>query len=126
MVLIPALESYAVEKCADSPPNWIVDTLIEAGISHDMALRILEEMYYRDELPFQGANRKKIVRDAIYVAEKWFATAARTGRGLGSFRAEWVIETLEKFKMEGGRSGWGERENIDRLLADIRRRLVAH
>lgn len=92
-------------------------------MTHDVILRILEEICYRDELPFQGAARRKIVRDAVYLVERWFSSAARTGRGLSGFRTEWALETLEKFKNEGGRTGWGERERIDRLLADIRRRM---
>ncbi|KAG0137775.1 hypothetical protein HOY82DRAFT_647199 [Tuber indicum] len=80
--LVQLLEIYANEHQSNvSAPTWVVDHLLEAGIPAELMLRILDEMYCRDKVPFQGTVRRRLVRDTAYVAEWWFTHAVLRGGG---------------------------------------------
>lgn len=110
------------------PPTWVIDTLLDAGIPHDVLLRILDDMFWRDEPPFHGSTRRRLVRDAVWTAEKWFYESlkgrsyagGRTALGAG-FKPEAVIQILEKYT---GVDLQQERENVEKLVSDIRRRFL--
>lgn len=120
--LVPLLEIYAYENQRDvGPPTWVVDTLCEAGILPETILRILDEMFWRDEIPFKGTSRRRLVRDAVYVVEKWFAAAVRKGAEKG-MRTERVKGTLVGF-LGAIPDTWADKERIMNLVAEIEKRM---
>lgn len=120
--LVPLLEIYAYEHQRDTGPHgWVVDAFIEAGIQEETLLRVLEEMFWRDEVPFRGAARKRLLGDAVYVAEKWWTNVVKRTGGQG-FRADSVGQSLKGMAASIPRGL--EAERIERLLADVRRRGV--
>ncbi|KAF3924754.1 hypothetical protein AA313_de0209947 [Arthrobotrys entomopaga] len=131
--LVPMLEVYAVENVPDTMhTSWVPQTFLDAGVSAELLLRIIDGMFYRDEVPFNGSNRKKLVRDAVYVAEKWFRSALkkRTKTNLfgggdqieGGFKRQYVVTTLERYKgILTGPSDEAMKEKLERLLIEIRR-----
>ena len=120
--LVPLLEIYAYEHQRDTGPHgWVVDAFIEAGIQEETLLRVLEEMFWRDEVPFRGAARKRLLGDAVYVAEKWWTNVVKRTGGQG-FRADSVSQSLKGMAASIPRGL--EAERIERLLADVRRRGV--
>lgn len=119
--LVTLLEIYAYENQRDvGPPNWVVDALCDSGILPETILRILDEMFWRDEIPFQGTSRRRLVRDAAYVVEKWLAAAMRKGdKGM---RTDMVKSTLVGF-LSATSDTWSEKERILVLVADIEKRM---
>ncbi|KAI5811602.1 Non-repetitive/WGA-negative nucleoporin C-terminal-domain-containing protein [Peziza echinospora] len=140
--LVPLLETYALERQRDiGPPTWIMDSLLEAGVQPDILLRVLDDMYWRNEIPFQGSTKRRLVRDAVFVAEKWFYGSLKGARGVGGsggslsigsgsgvggapsgFRSEFVVAILEGYLNNGLEVG-PERQRLERLLGEIRRRM---
>ncbi|KAK6340747.1 hypothetical protein TWF696_009071 [Orbilia brochopaga] len=131
--LVPMLEIYAAENVPDTMhSSWVPQTFLDAGVSAELLLRILDGMFYRDEVPFSGSNRKKLVRDAVYVADKWFRSALkRRGKTTlfgggeqveGGFKKQYVITTLERYKaILSGPADEAIREKLERLLIEIKR-----
>lgn len=125
--MVPLLETYALEKQRDiGPPTWVVDTLLEAGVQPEVLLRILDDMFWRNEIPFQGPARRKLIRDAVFVAEKWFYASLKGGRGVGGgvslgFKADMVIEMLANY-LQSGHFEPGDRDRLERLLFEMKRR----
>ena len=76
--LVPMLERYSVEfQNGVGPETWVMDTLIDIGVPFESLYSVLEGMFYNDEAPFQGKNRRYLARDILYVAEKWFQDSSR-------------------------------------------------
>ena len=114
-----------------------MDSLLEAGVQPDIHLRILDDMYWRNEIPFQGSAKRRLVRDAVFVAEKWFYASLKGSRGIGGsggsgsigaggapngFRSELVVGMLEAYLRNGLEVG-PERQRLERLIGEIRRRM---
>ncbi|GFG06808.1 probable nucleoporin C890.06 [Aspergillus udagawae] len=78
--LLPMLERYALEHQRDvGPPTWIVDLFLDLGVAHETIYAVLEAMYYTDEAPFHGSNRKFIAKDLLYLIEVWYHETVRLG-----------------------------------------------
>ena len=83
--LVPLLERYAFESQRGiGPATWVVDTFLDLQVPRETLFYTLEGMLYNDEAPFHGANRRIIADDMLYVAQRWYAETARTGRVFGS------------------------------------------
>lgn len=129
--LVPLLETYALTKQRNiGPRTWVMDSLLDAGVPHDVLLRILDDMFWRNEEPFQGNTRKILVLDAVWVADKWYSESlkgrsyagGRTAMGAG-FKPEAVVQMLEAYLRSGVDFGL-EAEVVERLVSDIRRRFT--
>ncbi|KAL7276341.1 hypothetical protein RUND412_000680 [Rhizina undulata] len=122
--LVPLLEAYAYEHQRDvGPPTWVVDALLDAGIPHETLVRILDDMFYRDEVPFRGTARRRLIRDVIYVIERWVQSAVRVGRGgalEGGFKKEFVEGVLQGYGRVAGDSV--DRDRLIWVLEEVRRR----
>lgn len=113
------------------PPSWVVDTLLDAGVSHDVLLRILDDMFWRNEVPFEGNSRRRLVRDAVFTADKWFSESlkgrsfggARTTIGSG-FKPEAVVQLLEAYLRSGVEFGPEIKSKLERLVNDIKRKYL--
>jgi hypothetical protein len=127
------LENYAIEKAPESmESSWVPQTFLDAGVSPELLLRILDGMFFRDEIPFKGAQRKHLVRDAVYVAEKWF-NIARKKRGKatifggaggidgleGGFKKQMVSNMLDNYRKLPG-LGQGLSERLERLANEVK------
>ena len=74
------LETYAHEhQRGVGPPRWVIDTFLAASVPYGALLPVLEAMFYNDEPPFTGRNRRYIADDILYVCQKWFEEDARGG-----------------------------------------------
>ena len=75
------LERYAVEfQNGVGPETWVMDTLIDVGVPFESLYSVLETMFYNDEAPFQGKNRRYIANDIVYVIRLW---SQNRNRGAG-------------------------------------------
>ncbi|OGM50874.1 non-repetitive nucleoporin [Aspergillus bombycis] len=95
--LLPMLERYALEhQRGVGPATWVVDLFLDLGVAHETLYTVLESMYYTDEAPFHGTNRKYIAKDLLYLIEHWFHDTVRLGGTVfgSDVVAERVTETL--------------------------------
>ncbi|PTU17893.1 hypothetical protein P175DRAFT_0445042 [Aspergillus ochraceoroseus IBT 24754] len=78
--LLPMLERYALEhQRGVGPPTWVIDVFLDLGVAHETIYSVLESMYYTDEAPFHGSNRKLIAKDLLYLIQHWFHDTVRLG-----------------------------------------------
>ena len=81
--VVPILERYALEnQNGVGPETWVVDTFVQVDVPLESLFSALESMFYNDEAPFQGRNRRYIANDLVYVVNLWFKDSSR---GRGSF-----------------------------------------
>ncbi|KAL5001002.1 Non-repetitive/WGA-negative nucleoporin C-terminal-domain-containing protein [Aspergillus recurvatus] len=94
-ILLPMLERYALEHQRNvGPPTWVIDTFFDLGVPHETIYSVLESMYYTDEAPFHGSNRKIIARDLLYTIEHWFHDTVRLGGVV--FGSDLIAERVEE------------------------------
>lgn len=96
-IILPLLERYSLEhQRGVAPATWIVDLFFDLGVAHESLYGVLESMFYIDEAPFHGANRKYIAKDLLYVVEQWFRDTVRLGGAVfgSDVVAERICETL--------------------------------
>lgn len=96
-ILLPMLERYALEyQRGVGPATWVVDLFLDLGVAHETVYAVLESMYYTDEAPFHGGNRKYVARDLLYLIEYWFHETVRLGGTVfgSDLVAERILETL--------------------------------
>jgi len=78
--LLPMLERYALEyQRGVAPPSWVIDLFLELEVPHEALLPVLEQLYYANEQPFQGKNRRVLATDVVYLIGKWFLESERSG-----------------------------------------------
>ncbi|KAJ5169220.1 Nucleoporin [Penicillium canariense] len=95
--LLPMLERYSMEfQRSVSTTHWVVDLFLDLGVAHDALFTVLEAMFYTDEAPFHGPNRRFIAIDLLYLLQGWFRESVRLGGMVfgGDSQAERVSETL--------------------------------
>jgi nuclear pore complex protein Nup155 len=120
--LIPLLEVYAYEHQRDEGPlGWVVDMFLDAGVTEERMLQVLEEMFWRNEIPFRGIARRRLFMDAVLVVEKWWSKVVKRGGGEG-FRPDAVCNTLRRMAQEVPQAR-EEIERTNRVVADIERRM---
>ena len=74
------LEKYAFEyQRGVGPATWVIDTFLDLQVPHETILPVLEAMFYNDEAPFQGRNRRYIANDMLYLIQRWFQDSGRGG-----------------------------------------------
>lgn len=96
-ILLPMLERYALEhQRGVGPATWVIDLFLDLGVAHETLYAVLESMYYTDEAPFQGSNKKYIAKDLLYLIEHWFHDTVRLGGVVfgSDLVAERILETL--------------------------------
>jgi nuclear pore complex protein Nup155 len=101
--LLPLLERYAFEFQQDvGPKTWVIDTFLDLKVPCETLFSVLEGMYYVDEAPFQGNNKRFIAEDMIYVARRWYEDTCRSGHVLGGDAvANEVLGSLETVMSNG-------------------------
>jgi len=120
--LIPLLERYAFEYQRDVGPNgWVVDAFREAGMPEQQIFTVLEDMFFREEVPFRGLAKRRILIDAVYLVERWLTKAVKRGGTTEGFRGQMVSETLKAMVAQLPAVG-PEADRVERILADVSRR----
>lgn len=104
--LLPILERYSLENQRGTSTStstsfapathWVIDLFLDLGVAFESLYAVLEAMYYTDEAPFQGANRRYIAADLVYLLQGWFNDSAQLGGMVfgSEAAAERVSETL--------------------------------
>ncbi|KZF25382.1 non-repetitive nucleoporin [Xylona heveae TC161] len=78
--LLPMLEKYAFEfQRGVGPSSWIVDSFLDLKVPYETLFSVLEGMFYNDEAPFQGRNRRYIANDLFYVIKRSYLESGRSG-----------------------------------------------
>ena len=78
--VLPTLERYAFEwQQGVGPETWVSDTFIDLAVPFETLLEVLENMFYADEAPFSGKNRRVIGNEILHVAEVWMRESLRGG-----------------------------------------------
>lgn len=79
-MLLPMLERYALEhQRGVGPATWVVDLFLDLEVPHETLYTVLEAMFYNDEAPFHGPNRRYIASDLLYLIQHWFHSTVRMG-----------------------------------------------
>ncbi|KAA8646885.1 hypothetical protein EYZ11_005975 [Aspergillus tanneri] len=102
--ILPMLERYALEhQRGVGPPTWVIDLFLDLSVAYETIYAVLESMFYVDEAPFHGSNRKYIAKDLLYLIERWFHDTVRLGGVVfGSDAvAERISETLVLLQQGG-------------------------
>lgn len=74
------LERYALEhQRGVGPATWVVDLFLDLEVPHETLYTVLEAMFYNDEAPFHGPNRRYIASDLLYLIQHWFHSTVRMG-----------------------------------------------
>lgn len=84
-VLLPLLEKYFLEhetQHGASTSTWVVDLFLDLNVAHETLYTSLEALFYNDEVPFHGENRKGIGKDLVYLIQRWFQDSVRVGGGV--------------------------------------------
>lgn len=121
--LVPLLERYSLEHQRHLQTHWVIDLFLGLGIPHESLYGVLEAIYYNDEAPFHGSNRRIIGADLLYLLEVWLAESTRPGGTVygSEAMAARVSETLMLV-----RNGGGSQDVVDRahyLLRTIAERV---
>ncbi|TGZ83606.1 nucleoporin-domain-containing protein [Ascodesmis nigricans] len=120
--LILLLEKYDQEFQKDvAPQGWVVKTMVDAGVKEETVLAVLEEMFHRDEPPFRGQARKRLLADAMICVDTWWAKILRGQRGREGFRELEVVNTLRSMASLVLARGGEEWEAVERLCSSIER-----
>lgn len=87
---------------------------------YETLLPVLESMFYNDEAPFQGRNRRVITQHILYVVQRWWARSSKSGKvPFGSEEnAVGIVELLRMLERQG-MLGDGELEDVRALKGGI-------
>lgn len=103
-ILLPMLEKYAFEhQRGIAPRQWAVEVFEKLQVPNEKIYAVLEAMFYNNEAPFHGPNRRLIANDIVWVAVHWFH---ETNQGRGQVfgtdaNAQQVDQTLDYVLQEG-------------------------
>ncbi|OLL21763.1 putative nucleoporin [Neolecta irregularis DAH-3] len=130
--LLPLLEKYFIEEQKDvSPPGWVPDVFLDAGVSHELVFSTLDELWERQEPPFQGKLALLLLaRDILHTAEKWLTASMRPGIGRADrpvFRNDIVLETLKRYSAMFTQHSGSARDlkvRIEKLAGIIRKNFL--
>ena len=102
--LLPMIERYAFEFQRNvGPAHWVIDVFLDVQVPYDVILSVLERMFYNDEAPFQGRNRKYIADDILYVCSRWYEETSRTvQQPFGGQATVAAVSKLLRLIMENG------------------------
>lgn len=103
--ILPLLEKYAFTQQRNvGPQTWVIDTLTQIGVPFETLFPVLEGMFYNDEQPFHGRNRKVIAEEILYVVTLWIQETSRGKERVlgGEQNAEAVSQMLLLLQQSGG------------------------
>lgn len=130
--LLPELCKYAVAYQQDATvgadPAWPVQLFLTLGVSHDMILRVLENVFDTQDYGFSGSVRNRIIELIVFVVNDWAAEIRRRGGGSkGSTIGPLVMDLLKRCDAalplpgQGSNPGGADLANIRRVLKALKR-----
>lgn len=119
--VLPLLETYAfTHQRGVGPQTWVVDVFLDLLVAHDQIVAVLESVFYNNEAPFVGRQRKWIAHDLVHVVDAWFNESTRGGGyAFGGVENAAMVQELLRVVEE---SGCLEREWMG-LAVDLRARI---
>jgi nuclear pore complex protein Nup155 len=64
--------------------TWPLEPFIKLGAPFEIMVATLEALWYAQEPPFDGRNRRLLVKWIIYLVETWYKESSRQGVPFGS------------------------------------------
>ncbi|KAF4583187.1 nucleoporin Nup157/170 [Ophiocordyceps camponoti-floridani] len=125
--LLPELCRYAVAYHQDATigadPTWPVQLFLALGVSHDMIVRVLENVFDTQDYGFSGNARNRVVELIVYVVSSWASEVRRRGGSdkggsMGPSVGELLTRCEDALPLPGQGSNGGGAD-----LADVRRAL---
>ncbi len=104
MSLVPMLLRYSYElQRGLGSPTWVMDLFIDIGFSYETLLSVLESMFYNDETPFEGRNRRIVGNNMVHVIKEWYLHCSRNNQRLfgSADNAATVAQTLAMLVQNG-------------------------
>ena len=80
-----------------------MDTFIDLQVPFESLVSALEEMFYNDEAPFQGRNRRLVANDLVYTIGQWYKASNRGAEVVfgGEDNAENISQLLRVLLQSG-------------------------
>ncbi|KAI4194602.1 MAG: hypothetical protein LQ346_003637 [Caloplaca aetnensis] len=102
--LLPMLKRYAHHFQPErGSETWVLDIFIDLQVPFESIYATLENMFYNDEPPFQGRNRRLIGNDLVYIAKLWFQDSIRgSGSPFGGEDNAAAVSQLLHLVMQSG------------------------
>jgi nuclear pore complex protein Nup155 len=123
-LLIPMLLRYSYEHQRGlGAPIWVTDLFIEIGFPYEILLSVLEAMFYNDETPFEGRNRRIIGNNMVHVIKMWYLHCTRNNQRIfgSDENAATILQSLTMLT-QNGLTG-AELEDAQALKRKIEREL---
>ena len=123
--ILPLLEKYSFQQQRNvAPSHWVVDLFLELQVAYERTFDVLETLFYTNETPFTGVNRKLIAQDLLYVIQRWLHDTTKGGTIVfdseeGALRVNQTLQTL----MKAGRSG-GMDDEMMQTCREIREQIA--
>lgn len=102
--LLPMLKKYAFNFQHNvGPDTWVLDVFVDLQVPFETVWGVLENMFYNDEPPFQGRNRRFIGNDMVYIARLWFQDSIRgSGTLYGGEDNAFAVSQMLHLVMQSG------------------------
>ncbi|KAI0892741.1 nucleoporin-domain-containing protein [Annulohypoxylon nitens] len=128
--LLPEICRYAFENAQDSRTgadiNWPVAVFLSLGVSCDLVVRVLEEMFQAQEVPFRGAGRVRVIEWITFAVGQWIRDLGRNGRPEARLDP-WVSDLMlgcdnwVSANIRSNNEGGADIKDIARSVKEIRR-----
>lgn len=133
--LLPELCRYAVAYQQDATigadPTWPVQLFLTLGVSHDMIVRVLENIFDTQDYGFSGMVRNRIIEIIVFVVNDWVADVRRRGgASKGGAIGQGVGDLLGRCESalpppgHGNNNGGAELPDVRRVLRTVRREVA--
>lgn len=121
-ILLPMLEKYGFEHQRNvAPEHWVIDLFLDLQVPYETLFDTLEAIFYTNDIPFLGTNRKVIASDLIELVGRWLNDTMRGGGIIldseqGALRVDHMMQALIQ---EGSRAGMDDRMmHMSRLIRE--------
>ncbi|KAI0831024.1 nucleoporin-domain-containing protein [Hypoxylon sp. FL0890] len=128
--LLPEICRYAFENAQDTrigaDVNWPVIVFLNLGVSYDLVVRVLEQMFESQEVPFRGAGRARIIEWIAYAAGQWVRELSRNARPEARLDP-WVSDLMRECErwfspnVLGDNPGGTDIWNLSSTVSEVRR-----
>ena len=122
--LLPMLERYLMEPRENPPPaTWVLNLFLDLEIPHETLLPVMEQMYYGNEHPFVGSNRKVLAGQMVYLLASWLRESESRGERVAFGSEEntsLVLDSLSSL-LRGGELDSAARRDAENFSAVVQR-----
>lgn len=94
--------------------TWPIDVLVRLNAPFESLVATLESLWYAQEHPFAGRNRKLLVKWLVYAVEQWDVVSRRTGAHFGGVENAIGLSDLLRVVLGSEILGREDREWADR------------